>query len=199
MVKKLIACAAAALALSALGVPAQAQNSDSYKFLKAVRDGDGAEVEKLLASQNSVLVNVKDSAKGDTALHIVASERNLSWLRFLMNKGARVDAQNRDGDAPLTVAAQLGWSEGAEQLLARGAAVDVANRRGETPLIVAVQRRDLAMVRLLLAKGADPKKADRVAGYSALDYAKRDGRSASILKALEAPAAVTKETFGPGR
>ena len=198
MLKTLIAAVAAAIALSALGVPAQAQNSDSFKFLKAVREGDGSQVEELLATPNAVLVNSKDSAKGDTALHIVTSQRNLSWLRVLMSKGARVDLQNREGETPLTVAAQLGWVEGADQLLAKGAAVDVANRRGETPLILAVQRRDLPMVRLLLSKGADPKKADRVAGYSALDYAKRDGRSATILKALEAPAA-KKEAIGPTR
>jgi ankyrin repeat protein len=196
--KRLIAGAAAAVALSVLGVPIEAQNSDSYKFLQAVREGDGSEVEKLLAAPNPVLVNVKDSARGETALHIVAGERNLSWLQFLMSKGARVDIQNREGYTPLAVAAQLGWVEGAEQLLSRGAAVDLSNGRGETPLILAVQRRDLAMVRLLLAKGANPNKPDRVAGYSALDYAKRDGRSAIILKALEAPGA-KKAVAGPPR
>ncbi|HEX8215802.1 MAG TPA: ankyrin repeat domain-containing protein [Allosphingosinicella sp.] len=198
MLKNFMAGAAAAIALSVLGVPAQAQNSDSYRFLKAVREGDGSEVEKLLASPNPVLVNTKDSAKGETALHIIAGERNLSWLQFLMSKGARADVQNREGSTPLAVSAQLGWIEGAEQLLSARASVDLANSRGETPLILAVQRRDLAMVRLLLAAGANPNKADRVAGYSALDYAKRDGRSAIILKALAAPAA-KKGAAGPAR
>jgi ankyrin repeat protein len=196
--KKLMTGAAAAIALTALAVPAQAQNSDSYKFLNAVRNGDGAQVQDLLATPNIALVNAKDLAKGEAALHIVASQRNLSWLGFLVGKGARVDVQNREGDTPLALAAQLGWIEGADQLLARGAAVDLANRKGETPLILAVQRRDLPMVRLLLSQGADPKKSDRVAGYSALDYAKRDGRSASILKALEASPAETKAQ-GPVR
>lgn len=196
--KKLMAGAAAAIALSALGVPAQAQYSDGYKFLKAIRDGDGAEVENLLAGSSTVLVNSRDPAKGDTALHIVVSERNVSWLRYLMGRGARTDIQNRGGDTPLTIAAQLGWVEGADQMLASGAAVDLANKRGETPLVLAVQKRDLAMVRLLLASGADPKKTDRVAGYSALDYAKRDSRSATILKALEASPA-DKQAVGPSR
>jgi ankyrin repeat protein len=115
-----------------------------------------------------------------------------------MGKGARADVQNTEGNTPLSVAAMLGWYEGAEQLLARGAKVDLGNSRGETPLILAVQKRDLPMVRLLLSKGADPKKTDRVAGYSALDYAKRDTRSASILKALEVPAAKPKALSGPG-
>jgi ankyrin repeat protein len=193
-----MAGAAAAIALSVLAVPAQGQNSESYKFLKAVRDGNGAEVQELLASPNIALVNSRDSVKGETALHILVGQRNLTWIRFLIGKGARVDVQSRDGYSPLAVAAQLGWPEGAEYLLSKGASVDLANGRGETPLILAVQRRDLAMVRLLLAKGANPARADRVAGYSALDYAKRDGRSAAILKALEAPP-VKKAVAGPAR
>lgn len=194
--KNRLASGAIAIALAALCAPASAQNSESYKFLKAVREGDGAAVETILSASSPVLVNARDSAKGESALHIVAADRNLAWLRYLIGKGARVDVQNANGDSPLAIAAQLGWVEGADQLLARGASVDLANRRGETALILAVQRRDLAMVRLLLAEGADPARPDRVAGYSALDYARRDGRSAMILKALEAPPA-KKESFGP--
>lgn len=197
MLRKFTAGAATAIALSVLAVPAHAQGSESYKFLKAVRDRDGGEVEKLLAVPNSVLLNAKDRENGDTALHIVSGQRNLSWLAFLLGKGARFDLQNEEGYTPLAIAAQLGWSEGAELLLGRKAGVDVANRRGETPLILAVQRRDLQMVRLLLAHGADPKKTDRVAGFSALDYARRDGRSAMIVKALEAPTRDAKAVFGP--
>lgn len=187
MLRNLTAAAAAAIALSILAAPAHSQGSDSYKFLQAVRTGDGGEVEKLLSTPNVALLNAKDRDSGDTALHIVTGQRNLNWLNFLLRKGSRIDIQNGEGNSPLAVAAQLGWSEGAEQLLAKKAAVDLANRRGETPLILAVQRRDVQMVRLLLSKGADPKEADRVAGYSALDYAKRDPRAAVILKALEAP------------
>lgn len=197
MLRKLAAGAATAIALSVLAVPAHAQGSESYKFLKAVRDRDGGEVEKLLATPNAVLLNAKDRANGDTALHIVAGQRNLTWLSFLLSKGARFDLQNEEGNTPLAVAAQLGWSEGAELLLGRKAGVDIANRRGETPLILAVHRRDLQMVRLLLAHGANPQKTDRIAGLSALDYAKRDGRSAMILKALEAPKQDAAAVFGP--
>ncbi|HEV2079135.1 MAG TPA: ankyrin repeat domain-containing protein [Allosphingosinicella sp.] len=189
MLKNLASVAAAAVALSILAVPAHAQGSDSYKLLQAIRKGDGAEVDKLLATPNSALLNTKDRDNGETALHIVTGQRNLGWLNFLLTKGARIDLQNGEGSTPLAVAAQLGWLEGAERLLERKASVDLANRRGETPLILAVHRRDVQMVRLLLSKGADPKKADRVAGYSALDYAKRDPRAAIILKALEAPPA----------
>jgi ankyrin repeat protein len=88
--------------------------------------------------------------------------------------------------------------EGAESLLGRSASVDLANSRGETPLIIAVHNRDIAMVRLLLGKGANPKRTDSIAGYSALDYAKQDSRSAAILKLLEDNTKTKKPNFsGP--
>lgn len=199
VLKKLACGLAAAFSFAVLAVPADAQGySDSYRFLKAVREGDGAEVDKFLDAPGPSIVNTRDSVSGETALHIVTSKRNLGWLGVLMGKGARVDAQNKEGYTPLGMAAQVGWLEGAQALLARKAKVDLANSRGETPLILAVQKRDLAMVRLLLGHGADPRKPDRVTGQSALDYAKRDARSAVILKLLEAPASPVKKAQGPG-
>jgi ankyrin repeat protein len=194
---KLVLAAAAALGMVA--VPAHAQQfSDSYSFLEAVKKRDGGKAEELLAARASTIINTKDASSGEGALHILARGRDRSWLAYMIGKGAKPDIQNKQGDTPLGLAAQLGWTEGADLLLKVGAAVDLPNRRGETPLILAVQARDMEMVRLLLAKGANPKRTDNVAGYSALDYAKQDRRSAAVLKLLEAPAAKpAKEIAGP--
>jgi ankyrin repeat protein len=190
---------AAAIALVMVAVPAQAQRfSDSYSFLEAVKKRDGGKADELLAARGTTVVNTKEMSSGDGALHILARERDRSWLGYMLGKGAKPDIQNKQGDTPLGLAAQLGWAEGADLLLRMGATVDLPNRRGETPLILAVQARDLAMVRLLLSKGANPKRTDNVAGYSALDYAKQDRRSAAVLKLLEAPAAKpAREIAGP--
>jgi ankyrin repeat protein len=191
--------AAAALAIAAAPAGAQLNYSNSYTFLKAVKERDSQKVTDLLASPSSTVINTKDAGNGNGALHILARERDGTWLNFLLTKGARADLQNASGDTPLLIATQIGWAEGADILLRRGANVDLANRQGETPLILAVQNRDIALVRLLLAKGANPKRTDSVAGYSALDYAKRDGaRGASILKLLEAPPAKpARDVVGP--
>jgi ankyrin repeat protein len=190
---------AAALTLGAIAVPASAQKfSDSYSFLEAVKERDGNKAENLLAARASSIINTKDMSSGEGALHILTRGRDRSWLAYMIGKGAKPDIQNKQGDTPLGLAAQLGWTEGADLLLKVGAAVDLPNRRGETPLILAVQARDMEMVRLLLARGANPKRTDNVAGYSALDYAKQDRRSAAVLKLLEAPPAKpAREIAGP--
>ena len=184
-----LASAMAAVALL-MAAPALAQSySNTYTFLKAVKDRDGDKVNGALSEPGSIVINARERGSGEGGLHIVTRARDLVWLRFLLGKGARPDLQNQVGNSALSLAAQIGWADGAQELLARKASVDLGNGRGETPLILAVQRRDMAMVRLLLSYGANPKKTDNVAGLSAIDYARQDVRAASILKLLEAPTA----------
>lgn len=182
--------AAAAALVLAVASPVLAQSySEGYTFLKAIKERDAEKVTALVSRPGTTVVNTRERGSGETALHMMVRGRDYTWLSFLIGKGARLDIQDDDGNTPLNLAAQIGWTEGAELMLSRGASVDLANRRGETPLILAVQRGDLPMTRLLLRGGANPKKADNVAGYSALDYAKQAGRSPALLKLLEGQAA----------
>jgi len=197
--KALSRMAAAALALGlAVATPVAAQNySDGYLFLKAVRDKDPEKVNQLVASSANVVLNIRDQSDGEGALHYVTRDREIVWLNFLLTKGARADIQNSRGETPLSLATQIGWTEGAELLLNRGASVDLGNQRGETPLMIAVQHRDLPMVQLLLAHGANPNKSDRVSGYSAIEFARRDPRAAAILKAMTDKAGPAKAAATP--
>ena len=192
----------AIVALIAFGaaVPASAQFSESYKFLKGVRDADGNEVTKALQNPGSTLINTRDYTTGEAALHIVIKRRDMTWLSFILSRGANPDIRDNAGNTPMIMASQLGFTEGAEMLLNRGATINLANNSGETPLIVATQLRSIPMVRLLINNGADPKKADRIAGKSAHDYAAEDVRAAAVLKILdEAPAVKAKPKMqGPG-
>ncbi len=184
--------------LLVLATPLSAQAySDSYSFLKAVKDRDGDKVGTLIATPGSVVINTRDRSNGEGALHFVVRDRDINWVAFLLGRGARPDLQNNRGETPLSLAAQMGWVEGAQVLVTRRASVDLANGRGETPLIIAVQRRDMAMVRLLLGAGANPKRTDSVSGYSAIDYARRDPRAAPILRLLETPVAPRRQPAGP--
>lgn len=180
-------------------VVAQGFGSDSYTFLKAVRERDGNKATELLDKPTaSTLIGARDRDTGEGVLHIVTRRRDLTWMNFMLSKGAPVNARDDDGMTPLMVAAQLGWLEGVQALLQAGAGADIGNSRGETPLILATQARSLPVVTQLLAQGADPHKTDNVAGMSAIDYATRDGRSPAVLRALqEAKTKPKKPVAGP--
>ena len=189
-----------AIALVAVSAPvaAQAQFSDSFNFIKAVKEADGAKATEFLNRPGSVIVNTRDGSTGETALHIVTARRDSLWLGFLLQRGANPDTRDDRGNTALLIATQLGWADGIQTLLSRRAGVDVTNSSGETPLIRAVQNRDIASVRLLLAAGANPNKPDNAAGLSAKDYATRDPRSTAILKEIvEAKPVVKKPIQGP--
>lgn len=168
-----------------IAAPAAAQFSESYNFLKAVKDRDGEEATKFLSQPGSVIVNTRDRATGETALHIVVARRDNIWVGFLLQKGANPNIADKEGVTPLMLATQLRFVDGVRTLLAKKAKVDDTNKQGETALIRAVQLRDTELVRLLLASGADPDRTDSLAGKSARDYAKQDRRSASILAEIE--------------
>ena len=185
--------------VAALMLPsaASAQFSDSYNFLKSIRERDGVKANEIMSKPGSVLIDTRDASTGETGLHIVVRGRDLTWVNFLLGKGARADIRDKSGNTPLMLAADLRFPEAALALLRYKAQVDLANSSGETPLIRAVQLRDPAMVRLLLMAGANPDKTDSIAGMSARDYAKRDNRGVAILKLLEAPRAKPAAVAGP--
>ncbi|MFZ2996531.1 MAG: ankyrin repeat domain-containing protein [Sphingobium sp.] len=165
---------------------AQAQFSDSYNFLKAVKDKDGQKVTDLVQKPGSTVINSRDVNSGENALHIVVTRRDPTWLSFLLAKGANPNLTDNDGNTPLMDAVQGRFEEGVRTLLSFKAQVDKVNNSGETPLIRAVQLRDVGLVRLLVAQGANPERRDAIAGMSARDYAERDGRTPGLIEALAA-------------
>lgn len=190
---------ALALAATVAPVAAPAQFSDSYNFLKAVRERDGQKVTDFINKPGSgaVIINTRDGATGEGALHIVTKRRDVTWLSFLLAKGANPNQRDGGGNTALMLAAQLGFAEGLALLIDRKAQVDLANNSGETPLIRAVQNRDIATVRTLLAAGANPNKADTASGLTARQYAERDMRSGAIIKAIDEAKPKPKASFGP--
>jgi ankyrin repeat protein len=184
------------LLAAALMLPAAAQAqqmSPGYTFLKAIRDEDGNKVNDILGQPGQTIINTKDRSTGESALHIVAKNGNLTYLRFLLAKGANPNIQDNRGNTPALLAVESGSVEAIRALSARKANLNLGNSSGETPLIRAVQLRNLDMVRELVASGANPDQADVIAGLSARDYAKRDTRTPVLLKTLDdAPAAKPK-------
>jgi uncharacterized protein len=200
---KWMAAAAAAL-LMAMAVatvpaaPAAAQFSDSYNFLKAVRDKDVLKAKGFLDKPGSVLANTRDRDSGDAALHIVTKRGDVPWIAFLLQQGADANIKDRDGNSAMILAAQAGFTDGIRVLLLARASVNQPNNRGETALIKAVQLRDLSTARQLIEAGADPDRTDNAAGLSARDYAAQDRRSGPLAKLLaETPKRAAAPAVGP--
>lgn len=189
-----------ALAL-ATAIPAAAQIgfSPSYTFLKAVKDADAKTITEMLnkAGSGSVIINTKSQDNGDTALHIVTRRRDLTYLNFLLAKGADPNVANNADLTPLYMATQLRWTEGVSVLLDRGARPDMPSALGATALTRAVQNYDSTAVTLLLRAGANPLKAESGSGLSARDYAARDPRAANILKLIDEAKPKPKSKYGP--
>ena len=181
---RLILSLAGLVTLSA-AAPAVAQFSESYKFLEAVRKKDGEKVTEALADPAQTVVNTRDVTSGETALHIVTNRRDLTWMQFLIAKGANVNVRDAKGMTPLVSAVNANFPEGVELLVDKGARLNDSNNAGETPLITAVHNRNIAVIRLLLKAGADPDRADN-SGRSAKDYARLAG--GNLLAEIEANA-----------
>jgi len=195
-VRRLILSLAGLVTLSA-AAPAVAQFSESYKFLEAVRKKDGEKVTEALADPAQTVVNTRDVSSGETALHIVTNRRDLTWMQFLIAKGANVNVRDAKGMTPLVSAVNANFPEGVELLVGKGARLNDSNNAGETPLITAVHNRNIAVMRLLLKAGADPDRADN-SGRSAKDYARLAG--GNLLAEIEAnakPKGDKAKSYGP--
>ena len=194
--RRLILSLAGLVTLSA-AAPAVAQFSESYKFLEAVRKKDGEKVTEALADPAQTVVNTRDVTSGETALHIVTNRRDLTWMQFLIAKGANVNVRDAKGMTPLVSAVNANFPEGVELLVDKGARLNDSNNAGEAPLITAVHNRNIAVIRLLLKAGADPDRADN-SGRSAKDYARLAG--GNLLAEIEAnakPKGDKAKSYGP--
>lgn len=165
-----------------LAVPAAAQFSDAYNFIKAVKEKDGAKATELLNKPGSAtLVNSKDSESGDAAIHITVRRSDAPWMALVLRAGGNPNLRDAQGNTPLIIATQVRWSDGLRLLLDYGVQVNAQNRLGETALLKAVQARDLELVKLLLEGRANPDVGDN-SGTTPRALADSDPRSAAIAR-----------------
>lgn len=132
---------------TAIGINAQ-------EIFDAVKANDLAKVKSLIEA-NSQLVLTKD-ADGRTPLHWACRGIHFEILRFLVEKGADVNAKDNNGIAPLHSLAAKAHSQGIALLIANKAEVNAKSGFRDTPLHYAAQSGDTDVVKLLLHNGADP-------------------------------------------
>jgi ankyrin repeat protein len=95
------------------------------------------------------------------ATALLWSARDPDKARLLIERGANVNVQSRQGRTPLMIASlRRGGSAIVALMLAKGAEINVKSRVGATALSLAASVGDAETIKLLLAKGADPNVAD---------------------------------------
>lgn len=171
------------LAALAAAAPAQFGPPTGDTLLQAIRHDELGKIETIVKAQPQ-LVNTRD-ASGETPVMMAIDKKSIQVLGFLLFYKADPNGTDGSGELPLIAAARKGWADGVDGLLQMGAKVDGRNRQGETALIAAVQTKSPRLLRQLLAAGADPDIPDRIAGFSARDYAKRDSRTPELLRLIE--------------
>jgi len=96
-----------------------------------------------------------------TPLHIASGEGHLDIARFLVDHGANVAAQGRNGATPLHVASLNGRLDLAQFLVEHGANTAAQDQDGWTPLHSASDRGHLDLARFLVEHGANAAAQDQ--------------------------------------
>jgi ankyrin repeat protein len=129
---------------------------------------------------------------GTTPLHrAIGANDSITAVRSLIKSGADVNAANRYGVTPLSLAAANGNDDVLRLLFEAGAnakAADAALREGRTTLMLAARTGNVAAVRLLIDKGADVNAVESRTGTTALMWAALENR-ADAVRALAAAGA----------
>ena len=106
-------------------------------------------------------INKRFERFGETALHIAAEKDLLEAAKWLINKGADLEAKDGFGYTPLHWAAEEDSVDVARLLISRGAKVNAKDSDGGwTPLHLTAERNFLKMAQLLIDNGANKNIRD---------------------------------------
>ncbi len=160
-------------------------------FFEAVNRGDLPAVEHYIP--NGADVNTKNKDSGGTALIAASAQGHRDVVNLLLDKGADVNARDKNGVTALIPTSENGHKEVVLLLLAKGADVNAKTNKGSTALFLASQNGYKEVVKTLLAKGADVN-AKTNNGATALMVASGLGHKEIVQALLDMGADVNAKT-----
>ena len=110
-----------------------------------------------------------------TPLHWAARSNALTCMKWLLDRGAEVEALTRAHNTPLHLAAERGAAEAVWLLVGRGADMSAQDRKGRTPLHRAAYNGHVEAAEALIVCGADTRIETRT-GKTPLQLAQMDCR-----------------------
>jgi len=166
-------------------MPERSMRPETAELFQAIRAGESAEVQRLLAT--GAQLDVSDDY--GTPLHHAARAGETEIVELLLQAGADVRATNMYGGTPLIPACERAHLDTVRVLIAAGSPLDHVNRLGWTALHEAIVLGDgsnpfVETVRLLAEAGADLTLPDGE-GVSPFELARGRG-FAEIAGAVQA-------------
>ncbi|XZE51882.1 ankyrin repeat domain-containing protein [Planctomycetaceae bacterium SH139] len=157
-------------------VDARLKHDDQARLADALRAGDFARANTLLDQGVAIDEPLADgmSSLHWAVFHAANEAEAFSIVQRLIASGAAVDAKNRYGVTPLTIACTNGDVRAVEVLLTAGANPNAELSGGETALLTAARTGVVGSVKALLAHGADFAAKDRK-GQTAMMWAAAEG------------------------
>uniref|UniRef100_T1HJB1 ANK_REP_REGION domain-containing protein n=1 Tax=Rhodnius prolixus TaxID=13249 RepID=T1HJB1_RHOPR len=119
-----------------------------------------------------------------TPLHLSALSGNEGISTMLLNKGAKVNAKQKDRTTALHIATEKGHKEIVKVLLEYGAKVDSKIEKNITPLHLGAKKGYQEIIETILKFGADINSRDEY-GQTALHIASKKGRTEVVATLLE--------------
>ncbi len=122
--------------------------------------------------------------EGKTPLHIATASRSCGFVKYLIDRGAQINAKDVSSSTPLHEAVINGSAICAQMLISAGADVNAQNSSGNTALhlVMPIEARYI-IFDSLLAAGADPNLKD-IYGETPLHIAARIAMSRDIIEKL---------------
>ena len=161
------------------------------QLIKAAKDGNETEVERLIAAGADVNIQSKH---GTTVLMRAAEKGHTEIAEMLIEKGADVNKQNEKGANALIKAIYYGHTEIAEMLIEKVIDLNLQDEQyGNTALIFAAYKGHKEIAEMLIEKGADVNKQNEN-GDNALIAAAKEGHKDIIKLLIEKGADVNIQT-----
>jgi len=188
--------AALVAALLAAAGPAAAELSLSDRLVLAIERGSLRDVRTMIEDQDVPVEGpITYGEHSITPLHKAAERGQPEIAKYLIGKGANVNARASDDGQTVLMAAVSGANEAlVAMLLAAGADVKPRDTRGSSAFSMAVFGARLEIGDQLIAKGADPNEADPGNGITPLLGAASMGGEETIRWLVEKGAKVNKIT-----
>ncbi|KAL3989932.1 Ankyrin repeats (3 copies) family protein [Acanthocheilonema viteae] len=170
------------------------RHSQELDLLDAARCGDLCTIKRIIESCGTKIINCKDfDGRESTPLHFAAGYNRVEVLKYLLEKGANVEARDTGWLVPLHNACAYGHLVVAELLVKHGANLNAIDKWGYTPLHEAALKGKFDVCKLLLLSGADQKHKGRD-GKTPLDVVKEGAEDVyNLLRGDEAVLEAAKE------